>query len=63
LKLKEVFESLDAFERPMAAASLGQVYKARLKQKGTPGNSDEDYFSAQRIHTYVRFYRPMSRIY
>lgn len=41
LRPKDVFESLDAFERPMAAASLGQVYKARLRQKGTPGTPQQ----------------------
>ena len=31
VKVEEVFQTLDAFDKPIAAASLGQVYKAKLK--------------------------------
>lgn len=33
-KPEELFETLTAFEKPVAAASLGQVYKARLASTG-----------------------------
>jgi aarF domain-containing kinase len=34
LPLEQVFESASSFERPIAAASLGQVYRARLRESG-----------------------------
>ncbi|KAG5187551.1 protein kinase:ABC1 family [Tribonema minus] len=34
-RIEDVFESRAAFDRPVAAASLGQVYQAKLKQDGT----------------------------
>lgn len=37
--LEEVFEDVEAFDKPIASASIGQVYKARLKQ--TPGMKEE----------------------
>lgn len=37
--LEEVFEDVRAFDEPIASASIGQVYKARLKQ--TPGMKEE----------------------
>ena len=35
---QDIFESLSAFDKPVAAASLGQVYKAKLKSSGVSGN-------------------------
>ena len=40
-RLSELFEDLSAFDKPVAAASLGQVYKARLKKGGTAGTINE----------------------
>jgi predicted unusual protein kinase regulating ubiquinone biosynthesis (AarF/ABC1/UbiB family) len=36
-KLEDIFESLSDFKKPVAAASLGQVYKAYLKGTGVAG--------------------------
>lgn len=36
-KLEDIFESLSDFDKPVAAASLGQVYKAFLKGTGVAG--------------------------
>ena len=48
LRPESVFESLAAFEKPVAAASLGQVYKAKLKSTGVSGyfllHSFQNYF-------------------
>jgi predicted unusual protein kinase regulating ubiquinone biosynthesis (AarF/ABC1/UbiB family) len=33
-KPEDLFETINAFDKPVAAASLGQVYKARLKSTG-----------------------------
>ena len=38
---EDVFESLSAFEKPVAAASLGQVYKAKLKSTGVTGDHSQ----------------------
>jgi predicted unusual protein kinase regulating ubiquinone biosynthesis (AarF/ABC1/UbiB family) len=47
-KLEDIFESLSDFDKPVAAASLGQVYKAHLKGTGVAGTFinifDENFF-------------------
>ena len=40
-RLEDVFEDFRAFDSPVAAASIGQVYKAKLKVTG-PGKSQEE---------------------
>jgi aarF domain-containing kinase len=40
-RLEDVFEDIRAFDSPVAAASIGQVYKAKLKASG-PGKSHEE---------------------
>jgi predicted unusual protein kinase regulating ubiquinone biosynthesis (AarF/ABC1/UbiB family) len=40
-RLEDVFEDVRAFDAPVAAASIGQVYKAKLKASG-PGKTPEE---------------------
>ena len=50
LRPETVFESLAAFEKPVAAASLGQVYKAKLKSTGVSG-----YFLLYSFQSHILF--------
>ena len=46
VNLEDVFEDVSAFDEPVAAASIGQVYRARLKANGVGRSSDDDAFGA-----------------
>jgi predicted unusual protein kinase regulating ubiquinone biosynthesis (AarF/ABC1/UbiB family) len=46
-KPEDLFETINAFDKPVAAASLGQVYKARLKSTGNISPCEYT------VHTYV----------
>ena len=41
VKLEDVFEDVSVFDKPIAAASIGQVYKAKLKPNALKKSKNE----------------------
>jgi predicted unusual protein kinase regulating ubiquinone biosynthesis (AarF/ABC1/UbiB family) len=60
IELEDVFEDVSAFDRPVAAASIGQVYRAKLKKGGFGVDSSEyaEFFEMCGAEVAVKVQRP-----